>query len=76
MTDAFTWVVPYLVSCLKGLAVIQLILQKSFHVSTMSHILDDFIFLSQSESDCRGYLHEFQTVADYVGVPVKHSKTV
>ena len=55
---------------------IQWILQKSFHVSTMSHILDDFIFLSQSESECRSYLHKFQTVADFVGIPVKHSKTV
>ena len=56
---------------------IQWLLQKSFPVPTLSHILDDFIFLvSQSESECRGYLHEFHTVADYVGVPVKHSKTV
>ena len=33
-------------------------------------------FLSQSESECRSYLHTFQTVADFVGIPVKHSKTV
>ena len=55
---------------------IQWILQNSFPVSTMSHILDDFIFLSQYESECRSYLQKFQTVADFVGIPVKHSKTV
>ena len=37
--------------------------------------MDDFIFLSQSEAECRSYLHTFQTVADFVGIPVKHSKT-
>ena len=50
--------------------------QKSFHMSTVSHILDDLIFFAiQSESECCGYLHHFQTVATYVGFP-KHSKTV
>ena len=39
-------------------------------------ILDDFIFVSQSESECCNYLHQCQTVADCVGIPVKHSETV
>ena len=39
---------------------IQWILQNSFHGSTMSHILDDFIFLSQYESECRSYLQNFK----------------
>ena len=37
----------------------------------MSHILDDFF--SQSQSECRGYLLKFQTIADFAGIPVKHS---
>ena len=33
--------------------------------------------LSQSESECCSYLHTFQYyVADFDGIPVKHSKTV
>ena len=39
-------------------------------------ILEDFNVVSQSESECRGYLHKDQAVADYVGIPIKHSKTV
>ena len=42
----------------------------------MSHILDDLIFLSQSQTGFCSYLHKFQIVADFVGIPVKHSRTV
>ena len=55
---------------------IQWILQRSFNVLTMSHILDDFIFVSQSETLCCDYLDAFHSVARLVGIPVKHSKTV
>ena len=55
---------------------IQWVLTKSFHVESMSHILDDFMFLSHTESSCRGYLNKFLTVARFIGIPIKHSKTV
>ena len=42
----------------------------------MSHIFDDFIFLSTSESLCRSYLHSFLSVAELLALPIKHSKTV
>ena len=53
---------------------IQWILQRSFNVLTMSHILDDFIVLSLTL--CCDYLDAFHSVARPVGIPVKHSKTV
>ena len=70
MTDAFPWFDPYHVS-LKYLAV-----PSSGHYRNHSmcrQCLIYFNFVSQSESECHGYLHPFQTVADYVGIPVKHS---
>ena len=54
---------------------LQWVLQKSFNVLAMTHILDDFIFLSP-QSMCHSYLTHMQTVADIVGIPLKHSKTV
>ena len=53
---------------------LQWILQRVYHVRTMSHILDDYIFLLKSESVCQVYLQRFLFVADLF--PVKHSKTV
>ena len=55
---------------------VQWILTKLFHVGTMSHILDDFMFLANSEETCQCYLDSFMSLADFVGIPVKHSKTV
>ena len=75
MTDAFPWVVPYHVSCLKGLAVPFSGYYRNHSLCVQCHICWTIsFFLSQSKSECRGYLHEFQTVADYVGVTVKSSK--
>ena len=54
---------------------LQWVLQKSLNVLAMTHILDDFIFLSP-QSMCHSYLTHMQTVADIVGIPLKHSKTV
>ena len=55
---------------------LQWILQHIYKVTTMSHILDDFIFLAASESLCQSYLQSFLSVADLLALPIKHSKTV
>ena len=55
---------------------LQWILQHTYHVATMSHILDDYIFLSKSQSVCQVYLQHFLSVAELLSIPVKHSKTV
>ena len=55
---------------------IQWILTNLFQVETMSHILDDFMFLSHSRATCQSYLDSFMSLASFVGIPVKHSKTV
>ena len=55
---------------------VQWILTKLFHVGAMSHILDDFMFLSHSKDTCQCYLDSFMSLARFVGIPVKHSKTV
>ena len=55
---------------------VQWILTKLFHVGTMSHILDDFMFLSHSKETCQCYLDSFMSLAHFVGSPVKHSETV
>ena len=45
------------------------------YVDSVAYIGRFNCFATQSESECCGYLHHFQTVATYVGIP-KHSKTV
>ena len=54
----------------------QWILTKLFHVGAMSHILDDFMFLSRSTETCQCYLDRFMSLARFVDIPVKHIKTV
>ena len=55
---------------------LQWILQKRFLVLTMSHILDDFIFISPSSLECNMFLNSFFQLANSLGIPVKHAKTV
>ena len=55
---------------------LQWILQSIFHVKTMSHILDDFIFISSSKSLCNLYLQQFFSLVNSLSIPVKQSKTV
>ena len=42
----------------------------------MSHIIDDYIFLSKSQTVCQVYLQHVLPVAELLSIPVKHSKTV
>ena len=55
---------------------LQWILQTTYHIMHMSHILDDYIFLSPSQSLCTFYLHQFFSLAGWLSIPIKHSKTV
>lgn len=48
-----------------------------FGFSLVSHILDDFIFLSPANSPlCQFYLRKFLCISKFVGIPIKDSKTV
>ena len=55
---------------------LQWLLNRTFRVLSMSHILDDFIFLSPTKSLCQLYLQHFFTLAEHLSIPVKHKKTV
>ena len=56
---------------------VQWIMKNKFNVESMSHILDDFMFFSEGNSNkCNIYLKTFLYVAKYLGLPIKDSKTV
>lgn len=45
-------------------------------VPTMLHILDDFLFLGPPDSHiCNLALHQFMSMCDVLGVPIKGAKT-
>jgi len=52
------------------------IAHNKFGATAISHILDDFIFISHSKSICSNNLHSFINMCAHLGVPIKHSKTV
>ena len=43
--------------------------------SGVLHILDDFLFIVESQSKCRSDLSKFLSLCDYLGVPIAHEKT-
>lgn len=45
------------------------------HASGVLHILDDFLFIAQTEDKCRSDLNNFLGLCDYLGVPIAHNKT-
>lgn len=56
---------------------IQEVLLSCYKFHAMSHILDDFIFLSPVGSPlCQQQLDCFLTIANMVGIPIKASKTI
>lgn len=56
---------------------LQYALLSKFSFSSLSHILDDFIFISPSDSPlCNQQLSTFLKISDYAGIPIKTSKTV
>ena len=56
---------------------LQWILQHKLGVSSVSHIIDDFIFVGPAHSEtCHKSLDIFFKLAEDIGVPIKHDKTV
>lgn len=56
---------------------LQQALQTFYSFSGVSHILDDFIFVGpQGSSQCQLQLQIFLELAHYVGIPIKHTKTI
>jgi hypothetical protein len=52
------------------------ILTNKLGVGRMVKVLDDFLFLANTESDCRKHLNSFLTLCREVGVPVSREKTL
>ena len=44
--------------------------------SWVLHILDDFLFIAESEEKCQADLHSFLNLCEYLGVPIAEEKTV
>ena len=56
---------------------IQWVLTSKLHVRLMSHILDDFMFFgAPGSTQCAVSLQAFTSLADSIGLPIKHAKTV
>ena len=55
---------------------IEWILINKFQVSTMSHILDDFIFFGANSDPCSRDLKKFFILAKSLNLPIKDEKTV
>jgi hypothetical protein len=55
---------------------LQYILQNKFHVPSMTHIVDDFMFFGpHNSSTCQESLQSFLTLAKLLNIPIKQSKT-
>ena len=55
---------------------LQWICQHKFHVSHMSHILDDFLFFGKTLPHCHSSLSRFIELSNMVNLPIKQYKTV
>ena len=55
---------------------LQWICQHKFHISHMSHILDDFIFFGKTLPHCHSSLSCFFELSNMVNLPIKQPKTV
>ncbi len=51
------------------------ILDKHFGVKLVVKVLDDFLFLGRTKSDCASSLRIFLRLCDYLGVPIAMDKT-
>ena len=54
---------------------IQWILCHQFGLHGVSHILDDFMFVGSSYEECDKKLNIFLSLAKWLNIPIKHSKT-
>ena len=55
---------------------LQWILITKCSVPTVSHILDDFIFIAPSHTLCQSYLDTFLCLSNNLGIPINDNKTV
>ncbi len=56
---------------------VQWILKYHFNVKFMTHILDDYMFFGKADTrECDISLKSFLVLADSLGLPIKHTKTV
>ena len=53
---------------------VQWILQQHFAVDSVTHLLDDFIFVSAHQSVCRNYLLSFEQLSQQLGIPLNQDK--
>ena len=44
--------------------------------SGVLHILDDFLFIADSQDKCHTDLTNFPSICEYLGVPIAQEKTV
>ena len=44
--------------------------------SGVLHILDDFLFIAESEEKCQADLNSFLNLCEYLGVPIAEERTV
>ena len=54
---------------------LQWIMTTKLETEHMTHILDDFIFIAQSQSACNTSLSKFINLAQELNIPIKESKT-
>ena len=52
------------------------ILTTKLHVQNVTHLLDDFLFMGSTYSECNRYLLTFIALCDHLGIPIAHDKTV
>ena len=56
---------------------LQWVMETKYHAAGMSHFIDDFIFVGPPNSNkCLQDLHQFLSLCERVGVPIKKEKTV
>ena len=51
------------------------ILNEKYNIKSIVKVLDDFLFIHHSQSQCQHYLQTFLDLASYLGVPIAHHKT-
>lgn len=51
------------------------ILLEHYGIANVVKVLDDFLFVASSESECNHYLSKFKKLCNQIGVPIAHHKT-
>lgn len=75
--SVFPWVALFHVPSERFSTALQQVLLRNFGFYSVSHILDDFMFIAPGHSSlCDSQLHCFLQIANFAGIPIKDSKTV